>query len=339
MRAISGLPTVFLFSARRRALLFGFLSALGLCAGHRASCQVGVKLETDRNHYIRYEPIQATVTLRNYAGNTLVFGTSEASESISGALRFNVVRSGSLSRAPRHRDVNPVENLILAPGDTRQLKLQLNSIVDMSREGSYTVTARVNHPRLSQDYESKETSLTVRAGLAVWEREVGVPQRDETSAIQQRTVSLLRFRQEEGQTYALQVRDTNTVYGIIRLGPYMSGSHPECRIDAMSNIHLLYQLTPRLFVYRVYGIDVSLRQNLYYAMGEDQPVLVRDPELGRVAVVGGRRAIPGKDYRPGGERGGDLLGGEYRPRRTPEDALTDPRSAQERFDSLRPNRR
>ncbi|MFW6367410.1 MAG: hypothetical protein ACOC0L_01970, partial [bacterium] len=75
--------------------------------------QLGVKLDLDREHYILYEPIQATIQLRNYAGNTLVFGTEDAAEEVGGYLKFEVIRAGGLSAPDVRKNVNPVENLIL----------------------------------------------------------------------------------------------------------------------------------------------------------------------------------------------------------------------------------
>ncbi|MFW5893540.1 MAG: hypothetical protein ACOCUY_00195 [Verrucomicrobiota bacterium] len=258
--------------------------------------QLGVKLDLDREHYILYEPIQATIQLRNYAGNTLVFGTEDAAEEVGGYLKFEVIRAGGLSAPDVRKNVNPVENLILGPGETKELTVQLNGIVNMAREGNYTVSVRVGHPRLSHDYKSDSVPIDITEGYPVWTRTAGVPQDSETNSIPPRKVSLLRFRSKEGETYVLRVEDDRMVYGIVRLGPYLSSSRPEYQIDAMSNIHLLYQIHPRLYVYRIYDIDVELKQNLYYAMEETVPTLRRDPDVGSIRLVGGRRAKPGEDY-------------------------------------------
>ncbi len=285
----------------RAALLLLCTLALNLHA------QLAIELDLDREHYILYEPIQATIQLRNYAGNTLVFGTKDASREVGGYLKFEVIRAGGLSAPGVRKDVNPVENLVLGPGETKQLTVQLNGIVNVAREGTYTVSVRVGHPRLSHDYESNSVPVDVTEGYPVWTRSVGVPQESETNSIPPRTVSLLRFRSKEGETYVLRVENERMVYGIVRLGPYLSSSRPECRIDAMSNIHLLYQIHPRLYVYRIYSIDVELKQNLYYAMKDTVPTLRRDPEVGSIRLIGGRRAKPGEDYQLNPNKGADQL--------------------------------
>lgn len=312
----------------RAALLLLCTLALNLHA------QLAIELELDREHYILYEPIQATIQLRNYAGNTLVFGTEDADREVSGYLKFDVIRASGLSASDARKDVNPVENLVLGPGETKELTVQLNGIVNMAREGNYTVSVRVGHPRLSHDYESNSVPVDITEGYPVWTRNVGVPQESETNSIPPRKVSLLRFRSKEGETYVLRVEDDRTVFGIERLGPYLSSSRPECRIDAMSNIHLLYQIHPRLYVYRIYSIDVELKQNLYYAMEETVPRLRRDPEVGSIRLVGGRRAKPGEDYQLNPNKGTDQLPQAISPDSdsdSEDGALEDPRGTMPRL--------
>lgn len=324
-------PLPALSSVRRNAPLLPAL--LGLCMlAFEAPAQIAVELELDREHYVLYEPVNATVQLRNYAGNTLVFGTEEADPEVSGFLKFNVIHEGGLSNPSARRDVNPVENLILGPGETKELTVQLNSIVNMAKEGTYTVSVRVGHPRLTHDYGSNSVPVDVMEGFPVWTRTVGVPQESETASISPRTVSLLRFRAKEGETYVLRVEDKRTVFGIIRLGPYLSSSRPQCRIDAMSNIHLLYQIHPRLYVYRIYGVDVDLKQNQYHVMEETVPTLRRDSEVGSIRIVGGRRAKPGEDYHMTPGMGSEDLPQAIAPESDSEDGtLDDPRGPHPRL--------
>lgn len=273
------------------------LALVCLLTTAQAFAQISVELDLDRQNYIRYEPVSATVTLRNNTGNTLLFGSKDAPDGAGGYLRFQAFRGGGLQQVRVEHDTNPAEDLILGPGETRTLTIRINSIVDMSQVGTYTLSVRVGHPRLRQDYLSQPVPIDIRRGTPIWSHQIGVPQDSTTDIIPTRTVSLLRFRKKDGESYAMRLEDDENVFGIARLGPYLAGAEPDCHIDAMSNIHLLFQIHPRLYSYRIYSVNMELKQNLYYIMKGSIPRLKRDKELGSVRVVGGQRAVPGKDYR------------------------------------------
>ena len=48
------------------------ITLTALCSA--AFGQIGIWVKADHKHYLRYEPVEVAVTLRNYSGNTLVFG-------------------------------------------------------------------------------------------------------------------------------------------------------------------------------------------------------------------------------------------------------------------------
>lgn len=272
------------------------LLRLGLVvwAATAAHAQISVSIKTDRKHYLRYEPVEITVQLRNYSGNTLIFGDEEGTNR--GYLRFLVERAEGQELRPLRQGLNPVADLILGAGESRQIALNLNQFFDLRAEGSYTVTAQVGHKRLPSDFRSQPVSIDVREGVPVITRNLGLPQVDGGADIKTITASLLLFHDGEGWLYCLRAETDDAVLGTVRLGPQISGSQPQMDADAASDIHVLVQVQSRLCLYAVYALSdvgLKLRQRRYYKPDEFGPRLTQAP--GYLKVVGGTVAQEGVD--------------------------------------------
>ena len=269
------------------------MAVLLLLSWGQARAQIGISLTTDRNKYLRYEPIKCRLVLRNNSGNTLAFGGRSARR---GSLRFMVQTADDLPVRKLDPKADLAAGLILGPGETKELVVGLNTLYDMQKESVYTARAQVGHYRLKNDYRSSPVTIEVRAGVPLWQRTVGLPTASPAGPIPSRDVTLLLFHEDAGDVYALRVEDKEVVYGIVRLGPRISGADPECDVDAVSNVHILLPTKPRLYAYRVYDCSVNLKQSKHYLAEESIPRLHRDPDIGRIMVTGGRRAVEGVDF-------------------------------------------
>jgi hypothetical protein len=277
-----------------------------------AQAQVSVSLKTDRKHYLRYEPVAITVQLRNYSGNTLIFGDDEGANR--GYLRFIVERTQGQEMRPTGRGMNPVADLILGAGESREIALNLNHFFDLRAEGSYVVTAQMGHQRLPSDFRSEPVSIDVREGVPVVTRNLGLPQVDGGANIKALAASLLLFHDGEGWLYCLRAETDDAVLGTVRLGPQISGSQPQMDADAASDIHVLVQVQSRLFLYAVYGLSdagIRLRQRRYYKPDQYGPRLTQ--ATGYLKVVGGSVAQEGVDVQLPPAGGGAPDGAVKRP--------------------------
>ena len=125
---------------------------------------------------------------------------------------------------------------------------------------------------------------------------MGQPVGAAAGRIPSRRVTLLLFHDRSGDIYCLRVEDAEMVYGLVRLGSRISGAEPECDIDGASNIHVLFQMQSRLCAYRVYDYNAQLKQEKYYVADNTIPHLVRDPDIGRISLTGGRLGTEGVDF-------------------------------------------
>ncbi|MGN0877930.1 MAG: hypothetical protein ACI4WT_00570 [Oligosphaeraceae bacterium] len=276
---------------RRLAFLLALLAGAGC-----ALAQIAVQLESSAPAYLRYEPVRLRVTLTNMSGNTLIF--SGDSDYEKGSLYFHV--QGASGRHVRSLDLkaNPLQNVIMAPNETKVLYVRLNKLFDIQREDTYHITAFVEHSRMGSRYKSKPLMLEIRDGEVLDTQVAGLPTAMQQDRIRSIRFSLIRFRDIEGYLYCLRAEDDAKVYATFRIGPYiMGGMKPQMAVESGNALHLLLQIAPRLYSYTTYSISakgVRQRQNIYYTAAGGNPRLSR--ETGYLKVHNVRMAVKGKDY-------------------------------------------
>lgn len=285
--------------AVRRAVV---LAALFLLV-FPASAQIALQLTLEKPRYMRYEPIYVKLMVKNISGNTLVFDGDEPAGR--GSIGFRIESAGGRQarqyfNAPGTVSGIPLQNsnLRMAPGQSRQLRIALNQFYDMQREGHYTVTALLNHPRLPRTHISEPVSVDVQEGYEVMYKNIGLPSDSATDVIKTVKLSLLRFNDVDEDVYCLREEDDTNVYAVHRLGSYIDGQPPQMEIDDSRLVHLLLQIRPRIYAYFIFGFrgrTIELRQKRFYVSSDGAP-----PSLSRSAgylrVEHGRLARPGVDY-------------------------------------------
>jgi hypothetical protein len=255
--------------------------------------QLSLGVKAAKQQFIQFEPIEIEVTIRNYSGETLTFTTDDA---ISGGLAFNITDKQSDLVEARSKSFNPASGLILPPGSTRRMVLAINQHFDLQQPTDYELIARIGHRRLKYDYKAEPVRFKVRAGNQVWHRQIGVPGGRVNDEIPIRDVSINMFHGDDGDLFYLKIEDENDVYAVIRLGPRVQGIQPQAEIDALNQIHVLVQMAPQMFSYQMIDLAGKIKQNKLYTVGRSMPRLIRDPDVGRVMVIGGKLAVDGIDF-------------------------------------------
>ena len=255
--------------------------------------QISISISTDRQKYIRFEPIRLEVSLKNYSGHILNFA-SESKEG--GFLALEVINKKGKAIPQFDSNFNPASNLILSPGVVKSLSIVISEYLNLQVEDDYELRVRVGHRRFRNDFLSHPVFFIVRSGAPVWKREVGLPHVSEDTIIATRSCSLNIFHQDEGDIYYYKNEDEEFVYSVIRLGPRVLGIKPQCEVDALSRVHTLIQTAPRLFNYRIIDIKGEIKHNSYYLINQSGPKLVHDSEVGSVSILGGIKGVEGVDF-------------------------------------------
>ncbi len=271
------------------------LVALLALASLESWAQVGLNLKAERTRYLKYERIQMTLLMRNYSGNTLIFGETDEMQ---GRLLFNVTSQSGKLVPILDPKANPLAGMVFAPGESKELTLTLNALYDLQRDDFYTATAYIDHKRLQQGFQSNTVTFEVRDGTVITQRTIGLPTEKHDELIKNVTASLLRFNEgNNSEIYCLRIEDDNCVYGTFRLGPYISGSQPQLDADGTSAIHVLIQVSSKLYSYAVYSLikgEAKLRMQRYYLPDNGMPQISRAP--GYLKILYAKPAVEGVDY-------------------------------------------
>ena len=258
--------------------------------------QLAMKLELNRRNYLRYENIFVKVTLRNLSGHPLVFGDNP---NLRGQLRFDVVMPSGKKARLIVQNYSPLLGKVIPPGKTESLIIPLSKMYDIMSPGKYKVKAVVEHSQLPDAYQSDYMYFKVVNGDKVWDATVGVPTTGELKdgkKIESRRYEVQSFFDGINHVYCLIVEDNKYVYGVARLGYDIGNLKPECEIDRFSKIHILLQSSPEIYSYYVYDTDCHLDEKGVYKKSKTTPRLVRDPDSGKIFVIGGTKARKGADY-------------------------------------------
>ena len=258
------------------------------------SAQISISVSTDQDRYIQFEPVEATVSLRNYSGQSISFANIGSQDG--GYLKIKIINTVGRIATQIQPNLDPTADLVLLPGAMKSVTLNLSEFFDIQSEDDYELLIRVGHHRFEHDFMSNPVRFQVRNGVKIWSREVGRPTLEKNKRIKTKTYSLNTIHFNTGDLYFLQIEDDDYVYATIRLGPRVLGILPQCEIDALSRVHTLIQTAPRLLNYRIFDLDGDMKQNNFYVIEGTMAKLFRDPDLGTVAVKGGRKAAEGIDF-------------------------------------------
>ena len=274
----------------------GLLCAL--FAGVALHAQLALELTIPRPLYLEYERIIVRVKMRNYSGQPLVFGRDER---LSGKLLFDITLNGKAVEALPETEY-PMTGTILQPGETREFLVQLNRYYKLTKPGIYNIHAYVKHQLLPNDYKSQDCRFEVTKGAKAWSRTVGIPEllssaiAGERDQINERTYEIRTITNNADRLYYLVVEDPKHIYAVLPVGRMVGVETFRAEVDMLSRLHLLVPVSPKLFRYYVVGLDGRIENTGMYKTDKTTPSLFREPESGKVGVVGGAIAQVGIDY-------------------------------------------
>ncbi|HZV36053.1 MAG TPA: hypothetical protein VFB72_15865 [Verrucomicrobiae bacterium] len=254
------------------------------------SAQVSVEVLMSQGQYVANEAIPVKVRVVNHSGQTLLFGQEDwLSFSVEARDGLVVLKSGE---PPQPHDFN-----IRSAEMATTPRTDLAPYFLIARPGRYSVTATIRIKDWDKALVSKPVFFDVVQGVRIWEQEFGIPQSPTNHnepevrkyILQQATMSRsmkLYFRLTDAM-------ETKT-FKVTPVGPMISFSDPQTRIDQDSNLHLLYQDAARKYNYFVFNTDGDLRVRQTYVYTDSAPHLRMD-DNGKVVIFGGARYVSDTD--------------------------------------------
>ncbi|MEI6085268.1 MAG: hypothetical protein WCS70_13335 [Verrucomicrobiota bacterium] len=261
-----------------RGFLLFFLS-VGI-----ASAQLSVQIRASKDMYLVYEGIPVTVSIRNYSGRTIQLeNTGETSW-----LKF-VITDESNNAVPATAEFVAGEAVLIPAGQTISRVIDLLPFYQLRSRGTYRVQAAVTGGGMVAS--SPQLNLILINGREVWTQTIGLPMVDSTQE-EYRVYSLLARREgtKEQLYVGLRGEPSGTVFSLVPLGPCLSTSDIQARLDKEANLHVIFQNGPRSYGYVQINTGAKVVTRAAYSDYLSTPGFQETNNL--LVVVGGEQTYP-----------------------------------------------
>ena len=275
--------------SKHRYFFVSVFFTLILFIAKESNAQLIVNMNLPKTNYLSYEPMVATVTVYNRAGNDVVLGGPKGR----GWMSFDVYRDGQLL-SPRSFD-GGFETMLLKAGRSVTKKVDINRLYPVADYGSYTINASVYFPPRRSYFSSKKRRVNVTDARAFWKQSFGFSQgRNKLASFRQ--FSLHEHRESANSALYVRLRETKgtKVYCTFSLGRFINVRKPQATIDAQNRLHVMHMISPRIYSHAKVSPEGTFLGNEYFReTTETRPSLVIDAG-GSVKVVGGIAYDPNK---------------------------------------------
>jgi len=247
--------------------------------------QVEVDVMLDQQQFLPGETLPIKVRIINHSGQTLALGEDNS------WLRLSVQADDSFV-VSRVGEVPVTEPFTLPPSKMATKQVDIAPYFTLTRPGRYRVVASVRIKEWGQTLTSAPASFDVITGTRLWEQVFGLPdarRADGSPEVRKYLLQQANYVRSQIRLYA-RITDAaeDRTFRVVPIGPMVSFSRPRALVDAVSNLHVLYQSGPRVSTYceiNPYGRVLAYET---YEYSGSRPRLSTE-EDGSVRVKGGVR--------------------------------------------------
>lgn len=260
-------------------LLLCLLSTLLASRTLHAQFETNIKLNKDT--YITYEGVEATVTIINRSGSDIVMGGPNGGP----WLNFTVYEPTGRQRLV---DLAANDPIIFKAGTTIARKVVISRGVAFSEYGNYAVCANVYHPPSQRFYSSNRVRALVVSASPFWQRPFGVPTGLPGAGETRRYVLCTTRDNQHTYLYAKVLNDvTETHISTISLGTAIMVTDPQVTIDRDNRLNVLFMTVPKIYAHVVIDPQGKVfRRNYHRETDDDRPRLAVNGD-GSILVAGG----------------------------------------------------
>ena len=266
-------------------LLLGMLSA--------ASAQIDVGIEMKRNIFIRGEPVEATVTVRNLAGKDVMLSDAEGNRWFG----FEIIKGGDTPIGPFSGEYKNAPQVLLS-GATMRRTVDLLRLYPINEFGTYTVRAAIYFQEAGKYITSGALKVDISEGRKLWSQTVGVPAAKD-GAGDYHTMSLLTFPHPKEMILYARIEDekTRTIFSTYPLGRMVSGTTPGHEFDRENTLYVLHMSSPAIYSLSKIGVNGEWLGQTLYESSKGRPYL-RATADGSMNIGGATRWVERKQTGP-----------------------------------------
>lgn len=256
--------------------------------------EVSLELIIGQTQFLPSEKLPVTVRITNQSGRTLKLGQDND------WLSFGIEETKG-AVVVRRQDPQVDGEFELETTARASFTMDLAPHFDLSRPGSFKITAQMRLKELNLIVDSAPIAFDVIPGSIVWSQTFGIPPKanELNSPVDRRTYIIQQANYLREVRLYLRVTDASkgNTYAVVPIGNVVSFSKPSPMIDREARIHILHQYGMRVYAYHLFSPDGELLERRTYEIGETRPTL-RVNESGNVIVVGGVRRFDKSDRAP-----------------------------------------
>jgi hypothetical protein len=264
------------------------LLLLAACPAARAQYEITLKL--NKESYLTYEGVEATVTVMNRTGADVVLGGPNHTPWLS----FGITD-------PHSRPVPPMrfhseENIVFKAGSTISRTIPLTEQFTFSEMGNYIVVANVYHPPSQQYYASNRARGSFMNSKPFWSKSFGVPLGlPGAGGIRRYDLSVLKDLDHTNLYVRVVDEKSGVNLATFTLGGWIRVADPQLTLDKENKLNVLFMTLPHIYSHVVVDTQGNIVKRRYYKeINTNRPRIVVDPGL-NVVVEGGESYDPTVD--------------------------------------------
>lgn len=215
---------------------------LVLCAAvHRTYAQVEISCTLPHARYLVYQPVVATVSIRNLSARPIVLGGADQNARLYFEIRDY---SGYVVQTLHSPDFS---DFVIDGRSRTANKINITAYYDLRNSGIYSVHARLDW---------KDTTFkTEKIFFEVCNGSVMAKRITDDGTGRWLIHSLVMLHRRHGATAFMRIEDDTYCYTVTELGPFLSLFDPQMIIDDDATVHTLYQSTPTTYTRVVFSAD------------------------------------------------------------------------------------
>ncbi|MCE9517953.1 MAG: hypothetical protein K8R87_00020 [Verrucomicrobia bacterium] len=252
-----------------------------------ARAQYEITLKLNKENYLTYEGVEATVSIMNRTGADVVLGGPNNTAWLS----FEIIDPQQHPVPPMR--FNSEDVMVFKAGSTITRKIALTDQFTFSEFGNYIVIANVYHPPSQQYIASNRARGTFAASKPFWSKPFGVPLGlAGAGQIRRYELSVLKDLDHTNLYLRLYEDKTNLNLATFSLGSWIHVSEPQMALDKENRLQVLFMTQPHIYAHVIIDTQGSIVKRLYYKEVEaNRPHLVLDATQ-NVIVQGGEYYDP-----------------------------------------------
>jgi hypothetical protein len=216
-----------------------------------AQAQLSTSLALSKRQYLTGEPVIASVTITNHAGQDLTFASDGRNQWLDFIINN---RNGDMVNL---RNNTLFGKMTIKAGESLSREVNLSQYFMLGESGNFSVSAVVHMPGSSTDGSSTNRVFFAQSnGSTYWSQKVGIPGTPKKT----RTFKLITFIGDtKNQIYA-QIIDDHTGQNIrtFLLGDVIMMNKPLVAIDRQQRMHVLFLASPTMWAHCEIDTDGKL---------------------------------------------------------------------------------